>query len=153
MRLIPLVIIALFAHRTQAQATIGFGCHAEDKAAKLEISGAYGTSIGSGQANFGVEIAIKDARVPDMLRNLTLDRSHVSQNWFNDRDLRIMTYWQPQDTALYREVVMIVATRRGKAEESPYRGQYRLLISFMPTDTAQEATRLELYGRIECGTG
>jgi hypothetical protein len=152
MRIIVLALTALLATAAQASATVGFSCQAKDKTVTLEVSGAYGMSIGSGSANFGAIIEIKDPRIPDVLRKVTLTRSDLSQNWFNDRDLRLMTHWEPQDTGLYRELVMIISTRSGKAEGSPFRGRYTLMINFMQSTAATDATRLELHGAITCGT-
>jgi hypothetical protein len=157
MRLVVIIIIAiaLTAALPQARASVGFSCDAKDKAAVLAISGAYGTSIGSGMANFGADIAILQPAAPIEVRKLVLDRSHVSQHWFNGDDLKLMARWEPPDTkAPYREVILIVeAHRRAKAEESPYHGRYTLLITAAGADPALQAARLEVRGAIVCGIG
>ena len=48
------------------------------------------------------------------------------QDWFVGRDIKILMRWEPVDDAPYREVILIIEARRGKAEESAYLGRYSL---------------------------
>jgi hypothetical protein len=148
-----LVSIALLAGLAPARATVGFACGADDKAARLSVSGAYGTGLGTGLANFGADIELRLKDAPAEIRKLHLDSSHVSQHWFNGRDLKIMTYWQRPDNEPFAEIILIIDTRRGSAEESPYRGRYTLQINLPPVAPSLEQRSLKTSGAITCGTG
>jgi hypothetical protein len=127
----------------------------KDKAAVLTVSGACGTRLGSGPASFGADIVILLPAARIELRRLVLDRSHIRQHWFNDRDLKLMARWeQPDAKAPFREVVLIIETRRrARAEERPYRGRYTVLITAAGAIPAFQSTRLEVKGTIVCGIG
>ena len=56
---------------------------------KFTLAGAYGRSAGSGIGNFGGEAEIKLKDVPADARKLKLESSHLSQNWFHERDLKL----------------------------------------------------------------
>jgi hypothetical protein len=136
-----------------ARATVGFACNSEDDAVKFVVNGAYGTSLGSGLAAFGADIKVLLPSAPKELRDLHLDRSHVRQDWFVGRDIKILMRWEPIDDAPYREVILIIEARRGKAEESAYLGRYSLRLQWMPPGPGVETKKLEASGKVACGTG
>jgi len=151
MRLFVLVLFVLPLLFAPARATTGFACNAADRSIKAEISGAYGTSLGSGLANFGANIDILLANLPAPLRKFTLDSSHVRQHWFVGRTLNMMTVWSTEDSA--SEVTLMIETRRGPNEEDAYVGRYTLSIETAPIAPATEASRRETTGKITCGIG
>jgi hypothetical protein len=153
MRIGLIAAAALFAMLTPAHATIGFSCDGDDKAARLSISGAYGTSLGSGLVNFGADIAVRMAAAPPELRKLHFGPADVSQQWFNGRELKIMTHWQRPDNEPFGEVILIIDTRTSNAEERPYRGRYTLQINLAPIAPSAEQRRLKTSGAMTCGTG
>jgi hypothetical protein len=154
MRRIVIALAALLTSFAQAHSSSSLACEAEDKAATVNIAGAHGRGLCSGLSGFRAEIGLKLASVPADIRKLELDSSHVSQQWFNGRDFKLATRWEPAtDKAPYREVVLIVETRRGKAEESLYRGRYTLQIVVGSGDPAVAATRQEVSGAISCSVG
>ncbi|MEH2471276.1 hypothetical protein V1281_007536 [Nitrobacteraceae bacterium AZCC 2161] len=154
MRRIVIALAALLVPVAQARASSSLACDAEDKAATINIAGAHGRSLGSGLSGFRAEIDFKLTSVPADIRKLELDSSHVSQQWFNGRDFKLATRWEPADgKAPYREVVLIVETRRGKAEESLYRGRYTLQIVVGSGDPAVAAKRQGVSGTISCSVG
>jgi hypothetical protein len=150
MRITVVALAALLAGLTPAHASVGFSCQAADKSVTADASGAYGTSIGSGMANFGADIQIKLAGAPDDIRKLTLDQSHVAQAWFHYRDLKLMARWQSPDGAPFREIILMIETRRGKDEGAPYRGRYTLTIAASPSAEGGETKRLEAGGVVSC---
>ncbi|MDB5565292.1 MAG: hypothetical protein JWP84_1858 [Tardiphaga sp.] len=154
MRRIVIAFTILLASLAQAHASSSLACDAEDKAATVNIAGAHGRGVGSGLSGFRAEVRLKLGSVPIDIRKLELDSSHVRQQWFNGRDFKLATHWDSaNDKAPYREVVLIVETRRGKAEESLYRGRYTLLIVVGSGDPAVAATRQEVSGAISCSVG
>jgi hypothetical protein len=153
MRIALVTSAMLLAAWLPAHATIGFSCDAEDAAAKFSVGGAYGTSLGSGLANFGADIEIRRNTVPPELRKLRLDRRDVSQHWFNGRELKLIARWERTEGEPFGEIVLTIQTRRGKAEESPYRGRYDLQINLPPVPPSSEQQRLIVRGAVTCGTG
>ena len=152
-RFLGVVLAVLLCNSTPARATVGFSCGGADDTVKFVVDGAYGTSLGSGLAAFGADINILLPSAPDELRNLHLDRSHVRQDWFVGRDIKILMRWEPADTAPYREVILIVEAQRGEEEESAYLGRYSLRVQWMPADPGAESKRIEVDGEVSCGTG
>jgi hypothetical protein len=147
------ILAALLAVATPARATIGFACSADDKAAVIAVNGAYGTSLGSGMASFSGNIEIRLNDMPAEMKKLHLDHRHVSQHWFIGRDLNILTRWDRPEGEPFGEVLLIVETHRGNAEESPYRGRYRLQVHLAPVKPGGEMQIVKAAGRISCGTG
>jgi hypothetical protein len=148
MRIALVCLAALLAFSGQAHASVGFSCQAQDAALKFLIEGAYGRSIGMGPGNFGGEVEVKLKGVPDDARKLKLEMSHLTQNWFQGRDLKLTVYWLKEGDGPSPEVVLIIETRRGKSEESPYRGTYVLKVSSPQSDGRPR----EASGRVECVT-
>ena len=147
MRVVFLTVAALLALSAQARASTGFSCRADDAAMKFVIEGAYGRSIGMGVGNFGGEVEIKLRAIPDDARKLKLEMSHLTQNWFLGRDLKLTVHWLKEGDGPSPEVVLIIETRRGKPEESPYRGTYVLKV-FSPQST--DGRPREANGRVDC---
>jgi hypothetical protein len=150
MRVTVFALTALLVGLTLAHASVGFSCRAEDKSATFAVSGAYGTSLGSGLINFGADVQIKLAGAPDDIRKLKLDPSHVAQAWFHYRDLKLMTRWQSPDGAPFREIILMIETHRAKAEEAPYRGRYTLTVAASPSAAGGETKRIEASGLVSC---
>ncbi len=150
---VVLFTLAMLLCHAPARATVGFSCGGTDDAVKFVVNGAYGTGLGSGLAAFGADIDILLPTAPHELRALHLDRSHVRQDWFVGRDIKILMRWEPIDNARYREVILIIVARRGEQEESAYLGRYSLRIQWMPPDPGAEAKKLEADGEVSCGTG
>jgi len=153
---LPRVVLVMFATLfclAPAHATVGFSCDGTDDAVKFVVNGAYGTSLGSGLAAFGADIDILLLSAPHELRALHLDRSHVRQDWFVGRDIKILMRWAPVDDAPYREVILVIEAGRGEQEESAYLGRYSLRIQWMPPDPGAEAKQLEANGEVSCRTG
>lgn len=151
MRALLIVSALLAASLTAAHATVGFACNGDDASAKIQINGAYGTSIGSGLANFGGQLEILLPEAPKDIRKITFTRKHVVQQWFTGRDMKFLLRFEKQKP--YRDVVLIIETRRGEEEESPYEGTYALTIEMPPDPPAIETRRIEANGKASCGTG
>jgi hypothetical protein len=151
MRIACIILAVLLIVVTPARATVGFACYAKDKAATIAVNGAYGTSLGGGMASFGGDIEIRLKAVPAEMKKLHLDRSHVSQHWFVGRDLRILTRWDRPEGEPFGEVLLIVETRRGKAEESSYRGRYTLQVHLAPKAPGGEMQIVKAGGTVICG--
>jgi hypothetical protein len=150
--LVTALILSAFI-ASPADASVGYTCNAKDANARLAIGAAYGTSIGSGIANFGGEIENFDKTVPERVRRVSLDLDHISQGWFRGRDIKFAARWQSPDDEPFAEVVLIVETRRGEAEEDPYVGNYQLTVYAAPPESGGEWTTFEASGDVTCTVG
>jgi len=145
MRRIALALAALLAC-AQAHASQSVWCRADDAVAKFEVAAAYGRSVGNGLANFGGELGIKLKGVPDAARKIKLENRHLSQNWFYLRDIMLMAQWAAEGGDISDpQIVLVIETRRAKRVETPYRGQYTLMIFAPGADVPRRA-----YGRVTC---
>ncbi len=152
MRIFPIASAILLAGLTSAHATTSFSCDGEDASAKFQISGAYGTSIGSGLANFGGDLHILLADAPKDIRKIKLTRKLVVQQWYIGRDMKFLLRFEKQKP--YRDVVLIVDTRRAEDDETaPYEGTYTLSIEMPPVPPATDTKRIEASGKASCGAG
>jgi hypothetical protein len=138
--------VILLACAGEAGASAGVACQANDPSVKFTLEGAWGRSAGSGVGNFGGEVEIKLKAVPDYVRKLKLETSHLTQNWYHDRDIKLAIQWMRDGDEPSAEVLLIIETQRGKAEDSPYRGRYKLTIS-MPNSDGKPR---EASGRVTC---
>jgi hypothetical protein len=150
MRLAIFAMIAIAAGLSPAQASIGFTCRAEDDAAKLVLSGAYGTGLGSGMANFGADIEIRHPDASAIIRRLQLAYEHVSERWFRYRDLKLMARWLSPSGGPNVEVLLIMETRRAEEEGSSYLGRYELIIYGARPNANSDRASVELSGLISC---
>ena len=146
-----LIVSAIVAG--SAHASVGYSCGAKDSNVRLAIEAAYGTSLGGGAANFGGDIEIFDKNVPERLRRVSLDLDHLGQNWFRGRDIKLVARWQSAEEEPYMEVTLVVETRRGEAEESPYVGTYELWVDAAPSEDRAEWLRFEASGEAACTVG
>jgi hypothetical protein len=136
----------LLACAGEAGASAGLSCQADDPSVKFTLLGAWGRSAASGVGNFGGEVEFKLKAVPDYARKLELETRHLTQNWYHDRDIKLAVRWMRDGDEPSAEVVLIIETQRGKAEESAYRGRYKLTISVPDSDGRPRAAS----GRVTC---
>ena len=136
----------LLAWAGEAGASAGVSCQANDPSLTFTLEGAWGRSAGSGVGNFGGEVEIKLKAVPDYVRKLKLETRHLTQNWYHDRDIKLAVQWTRDGDEPSAEVTLFIETQRGKAEESAYRGRYKLTI-FVPDSDGKPR---EASGRVTC---
>jgi len=136
----------LLACAGEARSSAGVSCQADDASVKFSLEGAWGRSAGSGPGNFGGEVAIKLKPVPDYARKLTIETRHLTQHWYHDRDLKLAVQWLRDGDEPSAEVLLLIETRRGKAEQSAYPGRYKLTISAPNSDGKPR----QASGRVTC---
>ena len=112
---------------------------------KFSLGGAYARSIG-GVTNFGGAAELKLSGIPDDTHRLAFETRHLSENWFENRDLKLALQWQSKERSLPTEITLLIETRRGSDDDARYRGRYRLLI-FLPEGTGKPR---EIRGRVTC---
>jgi hypothetical protein len=136
----------LLACAAEAGASAGLSCQADDASVKFALEGAWGRSAGSGVGNFGGEVEIKLKGAVDYVRKLKIETSHLTQNWYHDRDIKLAVLWMREGDDPSAEVLLIIEARRGKTEEGAYRGRYKLTISMPDSDGKPRAAN----GRVTC---
>jgi hypothetical protein len=135
----------LLACAGEAGASASLACQADDPSVTFALEGAWGRSAGSGVGNFGGEVEIKLKAVPDYTRKLKLETSHLTQNWYHGRDIKLAVLWMREGNEPSAEVLLIVEAQRGKGEENAYRGRYKLTVSMPDSDKPRTAS-----GRVTC---
>jgi hypothetical protein len=91
--------------------------------------------------------------VPEGLRKFRLDLGHLGQDWFYDRDLKLLARWQRPGSEPFGEVIVIIETRRGETEESRYLGNYELVIEAAAPEGGTEPINLRARGNVTCTLG
>jgi|SRR5215475_917514 len=138
-----LCIALTFAEK--AYASVGFSCVAADASIKFNLGGSFGRSVGSGIGNFGGEAEIL-LPVPKAARNPKFETKHLNQSWLDERDLRLAVRWLQDEPRNSPEIVLIIKARRGRSEESPYLGGYRLMV-FSPDGDGRPRNA---HGTVRC---
>jgi hypothetical protein len=64
----------------------------------------------------------------------------------DNRDLRLAVRWLSEERAASAEIVLIIKTRRGRSEEAPFLGRYRLMV-FTPDGDGKPR---EATGSVQC---
>jgi hypothetical protein len=136
-----------------ARASAGYSCSAKDANAKFTVSGTFSMGLGGGIANFGGDIEIFDKAAPERLQRIWLDLDHLGQSWSYHRDIKLMARWQSPEEEPFAEVILIIETRRGEAEDSPYVGSFELLIEAAAPGNSTDSYRLEIRGDATCSIG
>jgi hypothetical protein len=147
--IIPIVMIAFV---TQAHASAGVSCRAEDASVKFQLGAAFTRGLGGGMMNFGAELRILRAGVPEDLRAVTFEKSEASQVWYYGRDLKFQLYHERPGDAPFGYVNLVIEAMQRARDESVYRGRYKLRIGFLETKEGSEEKSLELRGRVTCST-
>ncbi|WP_315719281.1 MULTISPECIES: hypothetical protein [unclassified Bradyrhizobium] len=130
-----------------AQASSTVICYAKDKAIDVELHGSAGRSVGSAIGGFGGEAEFKVPWMPPAARRVTFEAEHLTQTWYDDREIRLAVSWIKDGKEPSPELTLIIKTRRVRGDDSPYRGQYQL-VAHLPDEKA--GTKREVQGKIEC---
>jgi hypothetical protein len=130
----------------EAHASVGFTCVAADASLRLTLGGSFGRSIGSGIGHFGGDAAISLRAIPEVARHPIFEMKDLTQSWLDERDLRLAVRWLKDEPAGSAEIVLIVKARRGRSEEAPYLGRYRLM-TFLPNGNGRPR---EAHGNVRC---
>ncbi len=143
-RLAALALLALAA-AAPAQASGGISCEADDRGAKFTIGSPVGRSTGGAFFQFEGELELKGRGVAEDFRKLTFAKEHLTQSWFDARDLRMRVYHERSGEP--HGTVELTVEARGNADAETWRGRYT--ISIGETVNGEFRTR-QVNGRVSC---
>jgi hypothetical protein len=146
------VTIALVLAATQAHASAGLSCRAEDQSVRLGLDAAFTRGLGGGLVNFGASLDILVSDAPNDLRTFQFDRSEVSQVWWYRRDIKVELHRERAANGLGGSVDLIIETVQNTDDESVYRGGYELRIEYQQAESDREWKSLEARGEVVCST-
>ena len=136
-----------------AQASAAFSCSIEDKALKLAVEGAFSRGVGEGVINFGGKLEVLAKATPADLRNIDLEREHLTQTWINGRDLKLRMYRERTGSAPHGYVELVVETRQSPRDELEYAGSYVLTVHHLTSEQDSEGKTFTARGKARCSAG
>jgi hypothetical protein len=137
-----------------AQASAGFSCSVEDKALKVGVEGAFSRGVGEGVINFAGKLEVLAKATPDDLRNVDLEREHLTQTWINGRDLKLRMYRERTGNALpHGYVELVMETRQSARDELEYAGTYVLTVHHLASEQDSEGKTFTARGKARCSAG
>ena len=128
-----------------AKATGGVSCTAEDRGAKFTIGSPVGRSTGGAFFQFEGELALRGANVAEDFRKVTLGKDHLTQSWFDARDLKMHVHFERSGEP--HGTIDLTVEARGNADAETWRGRY--VLSIGETVNGEFRTR-RLTGRVSC---
>ena len=144
-------VLFLLLTAAPAHASEGLSCEASDKAVKLSVEAGISSGVGSGFFSFKGELEILSPGVPKDFRKLTFGRDHLTQQWLDDRNLKLRVY-QERDGEPHGYVDIVIEAWPRKGDEIEFRGGYALTIFDIPKPGADGKTT-RLKGRVTCSAG
>jgi hypothetical protein len=134
-----------------AHASEGLSCEASDKAVKLALEAGVSRGVGSGFFSFKGQLDILAPGAPKDFRKLEFEKEHLTQQWLDNRNLKLRVYRERAgDPHGYVDIVIEAWPR--KDEEDEFRGGYVLTIFDIPKAGAEGKTTV-LKGRVTCSAG
>ncbi|MCZ8313574.1 hypothetical protein [Phreatobacter sp.] len=143
-RLSALTALA-FLSLAPAHATGGISCEAEDRSAKFTIGSPISRSAGGAFHQFEGELELKVRGIAEDFRKLTFAKEHLTQSWFDARDLRMRVYHERSGEP--HGTVELTIEARGNPDAETWRGRYT--ISIGETVNGEFRTR-QVNGRVSC---
>ncbi len=143
-------IIALVAPATSAaHASGGLSCEASDKAIKLDLDAGVSRGTGSAFFSFKGRLKILAPNVPKDFRNMEFAREHLTQQWLDNRNLKLQVYRERDGEPHGYVDIVIEAWPRKDSDDIEFRGGYVLTIFDVPKAGGDGKTTL-LKGRVTC---
>lgn len=127
-----------------ASATGGLDCGIDDKNVKLEFEALFSYSDIGGLFQIGGTFESKNPKTYKTLRKFDLTGADVRQQWFRDRQLKLMIYRETEgDGVPFAFVKLIIEAEQPEGEDFAYAGTYKL--------TESQAFTVE--GKVGCSAG
>jgi hypothetical protein len=147
MRLVPIVTAAILAASSvPADASGGLGCEAKDASVSFEVDAGVTRGMGGPFLNFRATLAVAIDRVPDDLRELTLDDA-LTHSWLDGEEVKLQFYVERQEGDFASVDFVIEAMM---VEEGLYRGGYVLNVFSSETPYAPEPVETSAAGEVIC---
>jgi hypothetical protein len=143
-RLAALAALAVLS-LTPAHATGGISCEAEDRSAKFTIGSPIGRSTGGAFYQFAGELELRIANVAADFRKVTFTKDHLTQSWFDARDLKMHVHFEREGEP--HGTIDLTVEARGNADAETWRGRY--VLSVGETVNGEFRSR-RVTGRVSC---
>jgi hypothetical protein len=134
---------------TEAAASGGLWCDAEDKKARIELAGGVTRGLGSPLFSFDGQARALDPSVPADLQMTQFGKDHVAQYWLDGEDLRLLLYQERAADKPHGSVQLTIKARASD-EEGSYSGRYSLEV--FDADASPEGKSWSFEGAISCGS-
>ncbi len=141
--------VLLLGMATSAHASGGLNCEARDKAVKLALEAGVGRGAGSGFFSFNGQLEIMAPGAPKDFEKLQFEKDHLTQQWLDDRNLKLRIYRERDGEPHGSIDIVIEAWPRKNAEDLEFRGAYTLTIFDIPTG-GRDGKTMVLKGRVNC---
>lgn len=143
-RLASLALLALAAS-APAYATGGISCSADDRGAKFTIGSPISRSAGGSFFEFQGELEVRASGVAADFRKLTLSKDHLTQSWFDARDLRMRVYHERSGEP--HGTIELTVEARGNPDAESWRGRYTIRLGEVVNN---EFRTRQVTGRVTC---
>lgn len=135
---------------SMAWATGGLGCGIDDNNVKFDFESLFSYSDIGGLFQIRGEMEVKDKRVYETLKKLTLNDTDLKQQWFRGNDLKLMIYRETEgDGVPFASIKLIIEATKPPEEDFGYEGKYQLTVE--PAGSDNEAFTVE--GKVGCSAG
>lgn len=134
---------------TSAHASGGLSCEASDKAVKLALEAGVSRGVGSGFFSFKGQLDILAPGAPKDFRNIEFEKEHLTQQWLDNRNLKLHVYRERDGEPHGYVDLVIEAWPRKDSEDIEFRGGYTLTIFDVPKNGGDGKTTV-LKGRVTC---
>jgi hypothetical protein len=134
-----------FLSLAPAHATGGISCEAEDRSAKFTVGSPISRSTGGAFFQFEGELELKVRGIAEDFRKLTFAKDHLTQSWFDARDLRMRVYHERSGEP--HGTIELTVEARGNREAESWRGRYTISIGEVVNGDFR--TR-QVTGRVTC---
>jgi hypothetical protein len=143
-RILALAALACLS-AVPAQATGGISCNAEDRSAKFSIGSPIGRSTGGAFFQFEGTLEVRVANVAEDFRKVTFIKEHLTQSWFDARDLKMHVHFEREGEP--HGTIDLTVEARGNADAETWRGRYTLSIG---ESVDGEFRTRRVTGRVSC---
>lgn len=135
-----------------ASATGGLGCGIDDKNLKMDFEALFSYSDIGGLFQIRGTFESKDPRTYETLRKLDISGADLKQQWFRDKQLKLMIYRETEgDGVPFASVKLIIEADQPPDEEFAYAGTYKLTIE--PATQGSESQAFTVEGKVGCSAG
>jgi hypothetical protein len=134
---------------TSANASGGLNCEASDKSVKFALSAGVSRGVGAGFFSFSGQLDILAPGVPQDFRKVEFEKEHLTQQWLDNRNLKLRVYRERAGEPHGTIDLVIEAWPKKDSEEIEFRGGYTLTIFNVPTAGGDGKTTV-LKGRATC---
>jgi len=141
------LLLGILAISSNAHASGGFGCDADDKNVSFLFESGVTRGMGSPVFNFRGAVEIKAKEVAADLRNVEFDGAHLAQYWSEDGQLNLVIYREREGDKPHGYVQVVIRT---KGDEEGMKGRYELTVFDGVDDETPEGRTFSATGKVEC---